>query len=68
MSDDAKTATELDVLAARAGLEIQPDRRAAILAGYTELRQMAERLRAVDIDPAEEPANVYGFDPVLRSA
>jgi hypothetical protein len=60
--------TELDVLAARAGLTIPPDRRKAILAGYAEVRGMADLLRSVDIGPADEPSNVYTFDPILRSA
>jgi hypothetical protein len=68
MSTPQAIETELDVLAARAGLTIPPDRRKAILAGYTEARGMAELLRSVDIGPADEPANIYTFDPILRSA
>ena len=59
---------ELDVLAARAGLMIPPDRRNAILAGYTEVRGMTERLRTAGLEPVDEPANIYLFDPILRSA
>lgn len=65
-SDDLSA--EVDVLAARAGLAIPPERRTAILAGYAEVRAMTELLRTAGLEPADEPANIYLFDPILRSA
>lgn len=59
---------ELDLLAARAGLVIPSDRRRAILASYAEVRGMAALLRETGLEPADEPANIYLFDPILRSA
>ncbi len=60
--------SEFDALAARAGLTIPPERRAAILAIYREVSGMAALLRTADLAPADEPANIYLFDPILRSA
>lgn len=57
-----------DVLAASAGLTIPAERRSAILAGYAEVKAMAELLRTMELEPADEPANTYTFDPILRSA
>jgi hypothetical protein len=68
MGPTTNLSIELEVMAARAGLEIQADRRPAILAGYTDLRAMAERLRGMDLSAADEPANIYSFDPITRSA
>jgi hypothetical protein len=68
MSTPESLGAEFDILAARAGLTIPPDRRAAILAGWAEVRGMAALLRTADIGPADEPANIYLFDPILRSA
>ena len=69
-ADDSSTAlnAEMDALAARAGLVIQPDRRAGILAVYTEVRAMTTLIRALDLKPEDEPANTYTFDPITRSA
>lgn len=62
------TDVEADVLITRAGLVVPPERRAAIIAGYRELRAMAALLREAGLEPADEPANIYAFDPILRSA
>ena len=59
---------ELDCLAARAGLTIPDDRRRAVLKTFAEVRAMTELLRTADLGPADEPSNVYAFDPILRGA
>lgn len=49
---------EFDMLMARNGLEVPPGLRAGVLAGYGELRELAELLRTPR--PAgHEPAAVY---------
>lgn len=68
MSTPAVPDAEFDALAARAGLAIPSERRAAILAIYAEVKEMAALLRTADLGPADEPANIYLFDPILRSA
>lgn len=68
MSDPAIFESEFDVLIAKAGLTIPEERRKAILSGYAELRRKAELLRTMDITHVNEPANIYGFDPILRGA
>lgn len=68
MSTHASLDAELDILAARAGLTIPADRRKAILAGYAEARAMADLLRSTRLEAVDEPANIYTFDPILRSA
>ncbi|MEJ1161308.1 hypothetical protein [Prosthecomicrobium sp. N25] len=68
MSDADTLAIELDVLAAKAGVAIQHDRREAILAGYQDVKRMAALLRTVEITAADEPANIYTFANITRSA
>lgn len=68
MTNTDDLSAELEVLARKAGLEIQPDRRTAILNGYREVRAMTELLRTLEFTSADEPANIYCFDPILRSA
>jgi len=68
MTDAATLAVELDVLAAKAGIAIQHDRREAILAGYQDVKRLAALLRTVEITPADEPANIYTFANIVRGA
>ena len=68
MSITEELAAEFDTLAARAGLAIPPERRDSILALYAEMKGMTAQLREAGITPADEPANIYLFDPILRSA
>jgi hypothetical protein len=49
---------EFDILMARAGLTIPPDRRAALLAGFADLRAMLPVLRQPRT-AAAEPANIF---------
>ncbi len=50
--------TEFDVLMARAGLTIPPDRRPALLAGFADLRAMLPALRQPRT-AAAEPSNIF---------
>jgi hypothetical protein len=61
-------ATTVAVIAARAGLPIPDDRKAAIVAGFIELNAMCALLRSTDLTALDEPANIYGFDPITRIA
>ena len=49
---------EFDILMARAGLTIPPDRRAALLTGFADLRAMLPVLRQPRT-AAAEPANIF---------
>jgi hypothetical protein len=51
-------ASEFDVLMARAGLTIPPDRRAALLTGFADLRATLPALRQPRT-AAAEPSNVF---------
>ncbi len=51
-------AAEFDVLMARAGITLPGDRRAAILAGYADLREQLELLRQPRTHVAE-PSNIF---------
>jgi hypothetical protein len=55
-------ATEFDVLTARAGLTIPPDRRAELLTAFADLRAEIARLHA-PLPPTLEPAAVYRPEP-----
>jgi hypothetical protein len=68
MSITEELGAEFDTLAARAGLTIPAERRESILAVYAEMKGMTAQLREAGITPADEPANIYLFDPILRSA
>ena len=63
--DDAALAFEFDVFARRAGLEVPADRRAAVLEGFRELRQMLALLRQPRT-AAHEPAGTYSILSVTR--
>lgn len=63
--DDPALVQEFDVLAKRAGLDIPGDRRAAVLAGFKDLRPMLALLRQPR-SPASEPAETYAILSVTR--
>jgi hypothetical protein len=58
-------AAEFDMLMARAGVSVPPQRREAVLAAYADLRSQIAllhgRYRAVD-----EPSNVFRLSPMER--
>ena len=60
---DPQLETEFDVLMARAGLAIPPDRRAPLLHAFAELRGQLELLRGPRT-AAAEPANVFRLAPL----
>ena len=56
-------AAEFDVFMQRAGLVIPPDRRAALLAGYADLRAQLPLLRQPRT-AAAEPSNIFHLVPM----
>ena len=64
-ADASALETEFDVLAKRAGLHIPGDRRAAVLAGFKDLRPMLALLRQPRT-AADEPADTYAILSVTR--
>ena len=60
---DASLETEFDVLMARAGLAIPPDRRPALLHAFAELRGQLALLRGPRT-AAAEPSNVFRLTPL----
>jgi hypothetical protein len=64
--DETALLLEFDVLAARAGLEIPPDRKPGLLQGFKDLRQMLSLIRQPRT-AAAEPAGTYCLDTVTRS-
>ena len=65
MPPDALTA-EFDLLAAKAGLDIPPDRREALLLGYADMKRIAQLLRTTNLTAADEPANIYTFANIVE--
>ncbi len=66
MQDDAAgkaLEAEFDCLMARAGLTVPPDRRAACLTAFADLRSQLALLHT-DRDAASEPANVFRLAPM----
>ncbi len=53
---------EFDCLMERAGIAVPPERRAATLAAYDELREQVTLLRQPR-GPAAEPSNVFRLAP-----
>lgn len=66
MSDPAHLDSMVSAIAARVGLPLQEDRKASIINGFIELEAMCALLRSADLQAADEPANIYGFDPITR--
>jgi len=68
MSRHADTEAMVKAIAARSGLPLPEDRKAAIIDGFIELEAMCARLRSTNLTAADEPANIYGFAPITRIA
>jgi len=71
MSDDQVSeqalSAEFEVLTARAGLAIPDSRKAALLRGFKELKQMAALMHR-PLTAANEPAGIYDIRTVNRKA
>jgi len=65
-ADEQALATEFDVLAKRAGLDVPADRRAAMLKGFADIRRMTALMRQPRT-AANEPAGTYSIQSVTRS-
>jgi hypothetical protein len=63
--DEAALALEFDMLAKRAGLTIPEDRKAALFAGFKDLRRMLATMRQPRT-AADEPAATYSIQSVTR--
>ena len=69
MSDttsDTELAAEFDMLAKRAGLTIPDERKAAMLAGYKDLKRMSALMRQPRT-AASEPAAAYSLHSITRT-
>jgi hypothetical protein len=64
--DEIALSQEFDVFAARAGLDIPPDRRPVVFQGFKDLRKMLMLLRQPRT-AAAEPAGTYSLLTVTRS-
>lgn len=56
--DSAPSEEEFDALMARSGLRVPEELRRGTLAGYRQLRRLADLLHT-PMDPEDEPAAVY---------
>jgi hypothetical protein len=63
--EEEALAVEFDVFARRAGLDIPADRRAAVFAGFKDLRHMVALLRQPRT-AAAEPAGTFSILSVTR--
>lgn len=57
---------EFDLMMARSGVAVPPERRSGTLAGYGELKRMIQLLRQPR-GAESEPSNVFLMDVILRS-
>ena len=57
---------ELDMLLAKAGADVPPDRKAGILAGFREMKRMAATVRQPRT-AASEPSNTFSLKNFARS-
>ena len=64
--DDAALERELDMLMAKAGAQVPPDRRAGIVAGYRDLKRMTALLRQPRT-AADETSNIFSLKSYARS-
>lgn len=67
MTSTTSLTEEYTAAAERAGLTIPEDRLDGIVRLYSDLRSMTSLLRSMNLTAADEPANIYSFDPILRS-
>jgi hypothetical protein len=67
MSIQDELELELDVLLAKAGANVPPDRRAGILACYREMKRMAATTRQPR-SAASEPSNTFSLKNFAPSA
>ncbi len=65
--DKAALEREFDVLMARAGATVMPDRRAGVLAGFEDIRKLTALLRQKRT-AAAEPSNVFSLVPYIRKS
>ena len=64
--NEAALGRELDMLLAKAGADVPAERKAGIIAGYRELKQMTSLVRQPRT-AAAEPSNIYSLTGFARS-
>jgi hypothetical protein len=64
--DDASLEAEFDIMIAKAGAAVPPDRKAGLIAGYRDMKRMAALLRRPRT-AADEPSNIYSLKSFVRS-
>ena len=67
MDTDDTVEREFDVLMAKAGLVVPPERKAGVVACYRDLKRMAVLLRQPRT-AADETSNTFSLATLLRSA
>jgi hypothetical protein len=65
-ADEQSLATEFDILAKRAGLNIPENRKPVMLKGFKDLKRMTALMRQPRT-AADEPAGTYVIETVTRS-
>lgn len=65
-NDEQMLSAEFDALARRAGLDIPPERKVAMLKGYKDMKRMTALMRQPRT-AANEPAGAYSILSVTRS-
>lgn len=58
---------EFDVVMAKAGISVPPQRRAGLLVSYKDMQRMAALLRQPRT-AASEPSNIFSLKPFLRKS
>jgi hypothetical protein len=64
--EDASLERELDMLMAKVGAAVPPDRKAGVFAGYRDMKRMTALLRQPRT-AADEPSNIYSLKSFVRS-
>jgi hypothetical protein len=65
-SPDKTLENEFDMLMARAGAVVPPDRRAGVVAGFEDLRRLTALLHQPRT-AASEPSNIFSLKPYIRT-
>jgi hypothetical protein len=66
-TQDEALEREMDVVMAKAGITIPPQRRAGLLVSYKDVQRMAAVLRQPRT-AASEPSNIFSLKPFIRKA
>jgi len=64
--DDDALEREYEVLLARAGIAVPPERRAGVIGGCHEMRRFAALLHRQPLGAENEPSNTFSLEPYVR--